>query len=136
MQRLNAHFSSLPYPIGLQAVAGRVLWTRVCPFILLSVGPSFRKFFWNLFIFFWNFAWHLGAHMEMCVTQPLFFGKIPFWQKWVKIVKNGPRKGFRDFVEWNYLWPSNIQWKPHMREKSGSQVTAKNVFGQSDLSIL
>ena len=29
-------------------------------------------------------------------------------------------------VEWKYLWPFNILWKPHMWEKSGFQVMAIN----------
>ena len=34
-------------------------------------------------------------------------------------------------VEWKYLWPFSILWKPHMWEKSGSHVMAKNALGQS-----
>ena len=36
-------------------------------------------------------------------------------------------------VEWKYLWPFSILWKPHMWEKSGSEVMAKNALGQSYL---
>ena len=96
-------------------MAGRVLWIRVSPF----VHPSLWQFSWNWFIsFFLKLCMMLGAHMEMCVTEPDIFRKILFWQKWPKMVKKWPQNSifglFRKIcslvlsgngVEWKCLWP-------------------------------
>ena len=63
-------------------------------------------------------------------------------QKWPKIGGFGLSKKIYllvlsgNGVEWKYLWPFSILQKPHMWEKSGSQVMATNAPGKSDFSIL
>ena len=50
------------------------------------------------------FSMVLGAHVLLCVTEPYFFGKILFAQKWPNIVKNGPKTGFFNHFEKCYHW--------------------------------
>ena len=119
--------------LGLSALAGRVLWIRVCP----PVRP-FRQFSWNWLIsFFWNFVWCRGPYGDVWQI-PIFFEKFSakngffgFFRRIYSLVLSG------NGVEWKYLWPfSSILRKQQIQEKSDSQVMAKNVVDQSDFSIL
>ena len=135
---------------GPPVMAGRVLWIKACPSVCPFFCPSFfpAVFLELAHYFFLKLFMVLGAHMEMCVTEPVFFWKNPLppkmtenGQKWPKIVFFLLFRNIYSLVlsgnvvEWNYLWLFSILRKPHMWEKSGSQVIAKNVLGQSDFSI-
>ena len=56
-------------------------------------------------------------------------------QKWPKIWVFGLFRKIDSLVlsgngvEWKYLWPFSIPWKPHMWKKSDSQGMSKNAFG-------
>ena len=118
--------------IGPPAVTERVIMNWAYP----SVRPSARLSFFPLIFlglvhfFFLKLCMVLGSHMEMCMTEPNFRGKILFQQNWPIMVKKWPKNGFFGLfrkiyslvlsvndVEWNYFWPFSILQKLHMWEK-------------------
>ena len=64
----------------------------------LSILLPVRKFSWNLLVF-QIFGMVLVVHVWLCVTDPGFLRKIPFWQKWSKVVKNGQQMGYFNYFE-------------------------------------
>ena len=77
---------------GPSAVAGIVLWSRVCP----SFRASFRAFSSNCIInFFLNYDMVLGTHMKLCVTAGFSWKKI-LLQKLGKWTKNGSKTRFSE----------------------------------------
>ena len=77
--------------------------------------------------------------MNMCLWQPNFLDKSPSGkndQKWPENRCFGLFRKicslvlFENGVEWKHLWLFSFLWKPHMWEKSGSQVMAKNALYQ------
>ena len=110
--------------------------------VCLSFHPSFSlsiSFLRRGSLVFLKLSMVLGAHIKLCVTEWEFFEKIPIRQKWPKMVKNGPKNSvwglFKKIkslflsaigLKWKFLWSINILWKLHVREKSVSQVMAKN----------
>ena len=64
----------------------------------LSILLPVRKFSWNLLVF-QIFGMVLMVHVWLCVTDPGFLRKIPFWQKWSKVVKNGQQMGYFNYFE-------------------------------------
>ena len=104
--------------------------------IITSARPSARPSFFPLVFlglvhfFFLKLCMVLGSHMEMCMTEPNFCGKILFQQNWPIMVKKWPKNGFFGLfrktyslvlsvndLEWNYFWPFSILRKLHMLEK-------------------
>ena len=81
--------------IGFLAMAGKVLWIRVC--------PSFRPSIWR---FSWKFSSRpllLGA-IWCCAWQSGIFWKKQFlFQKWGKLVKSGFLKFFGKFSHYFFL---------------------------------
>ena len=66
---------------------------------LPSILPSVCKFSRNwLIIFFLKLSMLLAAHIQLYATEPDFLEKIPIGQKLPKMVKNGPKTGFLDFL--------------------------------------
>ena len=117
--------------IRAPSVALRVVWIRVCP----SVRSSFQQLSWGFFFLkLWKVLWDPygdvrdRAHffLEKSTSGCFFFN---FLRKIYSLVLSG------DGIKWKYLWPYNMR-KPHLWEKSGSQVMAKNALGQSDFSFL
>ena len=113
--------------------------------IHLLVHPSshpsfFPAVFWELAHYFLlKLCKVLGAPIDMCVWQPNFLDKSPSGknnQKWPENRCFGLFRKiyslvlFENSVEWKYLWPFSFLWKPHMCEKSSSQVMAKNALYQ------
>ena len=77
------------------AVAGRVLWNRVCPSFRLS-GRFLELYHW----FFLNFGMVLEIHMNLCVTEPDFPEKFFFYPKnWENGPKMSQKQGFFEFIE-------------------------------------
>ena len=79
--------------IGSPAVAGTVLWNRVCPSIHPCFCPSFHlcpSVFLELYhLLFLNFGLVLETHMKLCVTGPDFPEKCFCSENW----ENGPKMG-------------------------------------------
>ena len=130
--------------VGSPAVAGRFLWIRVCPCVWPSLRPSvllsgnflrivslvFSETLYGVRGSIWRCAWQrpifskkspFGKNDQQCskMTQSYSFWVFESFREtyWLVLPGNG--------AEWKYLWPCGILRKPHMREKSGSQVTAK-----------
>ena len=71
---------------GLPALAGRVLWNRICPSFRPSVCPGF---FLELYhYFFLNFSMRLETHIKLCMTEPDFPEKNISSQKFLTMLKS------------------------------------------------
>ena len=79
---------------GPLVLAGRVLWIRVCPSVLLW------KFSWDWLIsFFLKLNMVLGAYVLLCMTGPDFFKKIFLPEKWESGPKMGQKQGFLNLLD-------------------------------------
>ena len=84
---------------------------RICPSFLPSVRPSVHPSVLlsgsflgiGALAFFWNFVWFWGP-IWRCASESDFFLKIPFWQKWPKMVEDDPKLGLRDFLGKSIHW--------------------------------
>ena len=126
-------------------MVGRVLWIRICPSVLhlsILLSSSFLRI--GSLVFSETLFDVRGPYGDKH-DRAQYFWKNPIQAKMTKNVQEWPknrisvlsRKIFSlvlsgNGVEWMYLLPFNILWKPHIWEKSGSQVIAKNAVSQSD----
>ena len=124
---------------GPPAVAGRLLWIKVCPSIRLSFFLAVLLELAHYCSFSENLYGVRGPYGDLC-DSPVFWEnssqqKWPNVQKWPKNWFFGLfRKMYSlvlsgNGVERKHLWP-------HLWEKSCSQVKAKNALSQSDFIIL
>ena len=70
--------------IGPPAMAERVLWIRVCLFVLPSFRLSVQKFSWDWLIwFFQKLSMVLGVHVLLRMAESDFLEKVFLPKKWV-----------------------------------------------------
>ena len=68
-------------------------------FVFLSFHPFRPAVFLELLDYLYSKNVHVvRGHLEICVTEPDFFEKVPIKQKEPKIAKNSTKTGFLNFL--------------------------------------
>ena len=92
--------------VGPPAVAGRVLWNKICPSSCLP-----RCFLWIWSLDFSEFQYGPRNPYEVLWYRALFFGKAIFCPKnW----RNGPKIGFFKFKKFGFWFSLNLLYSENL----------------------
>ena len=115
-------------------LAGSILW------IGLSFCPSIRKFSWVWLLVFSETQYGVRSPCGVVRDRASFLKKMFFLGKWEKCAKNGPKRGFFEFIEkFSHSFFLNLVHKEslyYLLYSCSNLVLGKNVFPELWVKML